>query len=482
MIPFTRLFRPISLLAWLPVIALALASPSVVRAADDEPPELAEKTNDAFSKLQPLLDAKNWDGALNLLNGILPSTDPDSYDRALVLDTIARISIQKDDTEHAVAAWEQALALGDQHHNYFKAKDMLDVVLSLAQSYSQMGQNTKDPVQQREYFTKAGMYIKRWLGSTSNPTLETEYFYAEVLYSQATATPKPDLGLIREAQQQAEKALRLSVHPPEKLYLLLIATYQQLQDFDHAADLFEYLAQENPVKSPSYWPQLWQTYMNLASTADEKNPDKLRIDYIRGINAMERAQTYGQMKSNKDYYNLFTMYYTAGQYGKATDILSAGLHDGTIESTLEHWLYLADCYRLVADNDKAIGALKDAEARFPDSGEIDFQIAQIYWQDEKTAEAYQYFADAVRKGNLHNLFNTYQYMASVAYDLEKFQEAEDAVQKASELPEGRSSTQLGRLKASIDQALQLQKQQEAVKAAAAAAGVGNGNAAPPANP
>jgi len=91
-------------------------------------------------------------------------------------------------------------------------------------------------------------------------------------------------------------------------------------------------------------------------------------------------------------------------------------------------------------------------------------------------------ADAVRKGNLHNLFNTYQYMASVAYDLEKFQEAEDAVQKASELPEGRSSTQLGRLKASIDQALQLQKQQEAVKAAAAAAGVGNGNAAPPANP
>ena len=257
--PF-RLFRPRRLCAWVLAAALAGLAPAVVHAADeDETPELSAKTNDALAKLTPLLDAKNWDGALTLLNNVLPNTDPDSYDRALVLDTVAKLSIQKDDTLHAVQAWEEALALADKHHNYFKPKDRLDMVLSMAQNFSQLAQNTKDKDLQHEYFNKAGAYIKRWLETTPKPTLETEYFYTEVLYSQATVNTKPDLELIRQAQVEAQKALRLDINPPEKLWVLLNATYQQQQDFVHSAQILELLAAEHPEKVPSYWPTLWQT-------------------------------------------------------------------------------------------------------------------------------------------------------------------------------------------------------------------------------
>jgi tetratricopeptide (TPR) repeat protein len=470
----TPSFRPFCLRhlrAWLLVAALAAVAPAVVRAApaDDEPPELAEKTSDSLNKLQPLLDAKNWDGALALLNGVLPSTDPDSYDRALILDTIAKLSIQKDDTASAVAAWEQALALADRHSNYFKPKDRLDMVLSMAQNYSQLGSNTKDPVRAHEYFNKAGNYIKRWLDTTPKPTLETEYFYTEVLYSEATETSKVDMTLIRQAQREAEKALRLDLHPPEKLYVLLNATYQQQLDFIHSSQILELLAAEHPEKVPSYWPTLWQTYMNLASTTDEKDPDKVRIDYIRGINALERAQSYGQMKTNKDNYNLFTMYYTVGQFGKATEILHKGLESGTIDSTLDNWLHLAGSYRFASDNPDSIAVLKEAEARYPDSGELDFQLAQIYWQDEKMADAFQYFSEAVRKGNLSNAYNGYRYMASVAYDLQKFPEALAAADKAAEFPEGKNSAELARLRKAVAQGLKLQQQEQALHATATGA-------------
>jgi hypothetical protein len=477
-------FRPSRLRrlrTWLLVAAFAGLAPAAVHAANndaDTPPELAEKTNDAFGKLSPLLDAKNWDGALALLNTVLPNTDAESYDRALILDTIAKLSIQKDDTKQAVEAWEQALALADRHTNYFKPKEKLDMVLSMAQNYSQLGGNTKDLALAHEYFNKAGKYIKRWLDATPKPTLETEYFYTEVLYSQATETSKVDLRLIRQAQVEAEKALRLDLHPPEKLFILLNATYQQQQDFVHSAQLLELLAQEHPEKVPSYWPTLWQTYMNLASTSDAKDPDKIRIDYIRGINALERAQSYGQMKSNKDNYNLFTMYYQVGQYSQGTDILQRCLEAGTIDSTMANWLTLASSYRLGSLNDKAIAALKEAAIRYADSGEIEFQIAQIYWQDEKMADAYQHFQEAVRKGNLTNPYNTYRYMASVAYDLEKFTEALAAADKAAEMPEGKDSAELGRLQGAIQRAFTLQQQEAALHATAAGAAPAPSPAAP----
>jgi Tfp pilus assembly protein PilF len=478
-----RPFRLRPLRVWLLAAALAGLAPAAVRAADsaDDTPELAEKTNDALAKLTPLLDAKNWDGALALLNAALPNTDPDSYDRALILDTIAKLNIQKDDTLHAVEAWEQALVLADRHANYFKPKDKLDMVLSMAQNYSQLAQNTKDGTLQHEYFNKAGTYIKRWLDNTPHPTLETEYFYTEVLYSQATENAlHPDMRLIRLAQLEAEKALRLDRNPPEKLYVLLNATYQQQQDFVHSAQLLELLAAEHPEKVPSYWPTLWQTYMNLAGSTDEKDPAKVRIDFIRGINAMERAQSYGQMKSNKDNFNLFTMYYTVQQFGKATDILKHDLEAGTIDSTIQNWLLLAVSYRFVNENDQAIAVLKEAETHFPDSGEIDFQIAQIYWQNEKMAEAYQFFGAAVDKGHLNNPYNTYRYMASVAYDLERFPEALAALNKAADMPEGKSSQELGRLKTAIEQALKLQQQEAAMKATAT--GTPAPGAAPAATP
>lgn len=460
-----KLHRPLYL-TLLAAGALLLA-PVALRAAEDQPPpELAPKTSESLQKLQPLLDAKNWQGAIDLLSGVDSAVDPDSYDHALIQDTLGKLFAQKDDLPHAVIAWETALKLADAHSNYFAKKDVLELVLSLAQSYSQMGSASKDQAVQREDSAKATSYVRRWLSQTPKPTADIETFYASVLYGQATVNEKNvDQSLITQSQQAALKATRLTLHPKEALYELLYATYAQQNDLVDTAKYLEILAAEYPKKS--YWSQLLNAYVNLAAE-NEKDPDKSREYYIRAIVTVERAQAFGQMRTPKDYYNLFQMYYTAGQYVQATDLLYEGMKDGRIDSTEKNWLQLAGA--LQQDNQflKAVQVLKEAAQRFPHSGEIDFQIAQtLSMQMDNPKGAYEYIVPAVKKGHLEHPFNTYFYLAYLSYNLEKFPEALQAAEKALSYQTGAENKQLTNLIGLIKQSIQLQSTPAASGAAPA---------------
>jgi len=457
----TRKFPSLLLLACRALLVAGVFScalPAAIGAEDSEPdaPQLADKTIDSFQKLQPLLDAKDWDGAIALLRGVLSGVDPESRDTALILDTVAKLEIQKDDAPKAIEAWETALRLSDAHPNYFKQKDKLELVLSLAQNYSQLGSTTKDTVLARESFSKAADYIHRWLGATTSPTFEAQYFYAQVLYSQATANEKKiDKDLLRQAEQAAQKALHMQTFPKEGLYILVKAIYQQLDDMEASAKYLELLVRQSPDKDSS-WQELWAVYMNLAA-ANDKDEDRSRQYYVRAINAMERAQSYGKMKANKDNYNLVTMYYTLGQFAEVTDLLHAGLTSGHIDSTIKNWQLLSYSYQQMDAPLRAASALKEAEALFPDSGEIDFDIAQIYLQLENSEDAYKYAAAATAKGNVEKPFNLYQMLAYSAYELEKYPEALVAVNKAFEFPQGKNNRQLTALKRIVLRSLKVQQ-------------------------
>jgi hypothetical protein len=451
-----RLGSRAALLAALAVCALFPAA----RAADDEAPQFSDKTSEALTKMQPLLDAKDWDGALAVINGALSAAGPDSYDRAFLVDLIAKLEIQKDDGTKAITYWEEALRLADAHPNYFKPQDRLQLILSLAQTYSSLAANTKDATVARDDFNKAADYIRRWLSLTPKPTFQAEYFYAQVLYSQATANEKKvDQRLLKQSEDATLKALHMDIRPPESLYLLLEAIYSVEGDLSHASQILEVLVQKDPQKN--YWLQLWQSYANLAG-ANEKNEDKALAYTVRAINTEERAQAFGKMRSNRDYFNLVTMYFSVNQFGKATDLLSSGLKSGHIDSTIKNWQVLSYSYQQVDEPKKAIAALEDAEKAFPDSGELDYNIAQVYSQLlDDSAGAYKYAARAVAKGNLDKPYLTYQFLAYAAYEQEKFQEAMDAANKANSYPEGKRSPQLANLITLIQQSLTLQKNAEA---------------------
>ena len=429
-------------------------------AEEQGPPGLNEKVSEALQqKMKPLLDAKNWDGAMAVIDSVLVGLDPNGYDTAFLSDIKAKIFLQKNDYASAIAPMETTLRLADANKNFFDKKTILDVVYFLAQIYYQEGTSSKDPTVQKNYFNKSSAYIKRWLQTTPKKNQEASLFYASILYNQAVVNPdKVDLDLIKRVQTEVNEGLLTSLKPKEGFYVLLLASLQQIGDLAGSAEVLEQMVKVKP-DNRTYWLQLLATYLNLGG-GTEKDEQKSRESFARAINTMERAQALGLMQTPKDNYNLVTMYYNAGQFGRATDLLYSGLKSGAIESDLKNWQLLAYSYQQIGRDAQAIAVLKEAGTAFP-TGQIEFQIGQIYSQmDNRTAEAYAYYSKAVEKGGLEKPHSAYMFLAYTAFELEKFDEALAAINQTIGSPDGQKDAQAPRLKQAIEDAV---KEREATK-------------------
>ena len=429
-------------------------------AEEQGPPGLNEKVSEALQqKMKPLLDAKNWDGAMAVIDSVLVGLDPNGYDTAFLSDIKYKIFLQKNDYASAIAPMETTLRLADANKNFFDKKTILDVVYFLAQIYYQEGTSSKDPTVQKNYFNKSSAYIKRWLQTTPKKNQEASLFYASILYNQAVVNPdKVDLDLIKRVQTEVKEGLLTSLKPKEGFYVLLSASLQQIGDLAGSAEVLEQMVKVKP-DNRTYWLQLLATYLNLGG-GTEKDEQKSRESFARAINTMERAQALGLMQTPKDNYNLVTMYYNAGQFGRATDLLYSGLKSGAIESDLKNWQLLAYSYQQIGRDAQAIAVLKEAGTAFP-TGQIEFQIGQIYSQmDNRTAEAYAYYSKAVEKGGLEKPHSAYMFLAYTAFELEKFDEALAAINQTIGSPDGQKDAQAPRLKQAIEDAV---KEREAKK-------------------
>jgi tetratricopeptide (TPR) repeat protein len=435
-----NLHQPTALLLGITAAVVLFVQPARLRADDDsstsgkDTPTLSDAAGDGLAKLEPLLTAKDWTGAINLVDGLIQAAPADSYDLAILNRTMAQILTQKGAYQDAIAPLERALAISDKHH-FFTTREETDILYFLSQLYYQQADSYKnDREAEVAAYAKAIGYIERWFTVAPKPTEDNSLYYAQLLYADAVAKDPahPDPELIKRAREQVEKTLLMSVHPKDSLYVFLLATLQQELNYARAAEVLELLLSHNP-NSRSYWQDLDMFYMALAQDPKDKDEDKIRMYNIRAINTIERAQTLGFMKTTRDNYTLFTLYYNIGQYGMAADLLYAGLKAGTIDSDLQNWLLLAASYQQINQDFTAIDVLKEAANRFPKNGELEFKIAQIYQQLDNNQEAFNHAKVALEKGGLAKAQQTYMFVAYVAYELAQYDDAKIAIDKAIEL-------------------------------------------------
>jgi len=227
------------------------------------------------------------------------------------------------------------------------------------------------------------------------------------------------------------------------------------------SEILELMLSKN-ASSKTYWGDLVMFYMLLGqSTKDEA---KIRQYNIRAINTIERAQAHGFLKTPKDNFNLFTLYYNSNQFGTAADLLFAGLKSGTIDPSLANWQLLASSYEQINQEFKSIEALKEASDRFPKNGELDFKIAQVYYGLGKNEDAFEYSKIAMEKGGLSKPLQTYEFIAYLAYELHQNDFAKVAIDKAIELKQGNPDHQMTVLRGAIEDAIKEAKEKEEKKA------------------
>jgi tetratricopeptide (TPR) repeat protein len=434
---------------------------------DDQPPDYSDKTHEALKPLQDFITAKNYDGAIALLQGLIPDVAADSPDRLLIENTLGRLFIQgKEDPKGALSHFDRVEAILRLHPNYWDNKAKVELLQLLAGVNYQIGATLKAKdeaakAEQRQYYDRAIGYLRRWLDQTPKLTSDMQLFYAEMLFYKATANPeKPDLAVLREARKATEKGLSLDIHPKDTFYQLLAVECIQENDYPSAAEYLEVLTTMKPTNK-DYWTQLMVTY-NTISDNLSTDAKKQRGAIAREINVIERAQRMGFLKSTKENYVLVSLYSQVGQYGKATELLAHGLRTGGIENKVENWLYLDSFYLQVGENLQAIAALKEAEKIFPGSGDIDRAIADVYYQDYNTQEVYNWCKRAIEKGHLkmQKPYSTYQLFGYAAFELQKYEEALEAVNRALKMP-GAPKKELTNFKDGIENAIKARDAQKA---------------------
>jgi len=448
--------------------ACALAGVSSSYAQDKEPPSLNEDTSAAFQNIKPLLDAKNWDGALAILDGIIAKNKPDSYDTFVAQDTEAKIYFQgKENPLKAVTLWEGMMNVLSQHTDYLVPKDAIQHEQFVAQGCYMvaLGLKANDP-RQREYYDRSIAHMTKWIAQTPKPRQEDRLFYTSLLYYKAVSNPDhADAVYLSKAREQIELAFKSEIKPREPFYQIYVVILQQQGETELATHYLEYLVSVHP-QSRDYWLQLMAAYNNLAGSSD-KNPDKQRAYYARAILTVERAQKLGFLNSPKDNYNLVTLYNQVSQFGVATELMYEGLKNGKIENDLKNWEVLAYFYLQVNRELQAISVLKEAAEipQFSEMGEINKQIAEIYYGLDNTQEVYNNCKIAVTKGNLGaKTYSTYQLLSFSAYSLGKYEDALEACDKAMSFKNA-PVKDLARLKQGIKEAIAAR---EAVKAQAKA--------------
>lgn len=412
-------FLRLRLLAATLLLAVALPAQPVERNYSP-----SDDTAEGLIKYKTAMDAKNYAEAHALLDGLLKKVAADSYDAALIHQYRLQIFLQTGEYAKAIEPMERSLQLSEaKNPTFFDERITRELHYYLVQLHFQEANQTKNTTLAAAHMDKASKSMENWLKMTPVTNADAQLLYAQLLISRALLNAdKPDLSMVKRAMEQVDIGLLLSTRPRDTFYILKLVCLQQLDRNAEAAELLELLLSKKADNS-NYWQQLAAIYLSLSKE-------------LRAVVTIERAQANGFMNQPKDHFNLIGIYFNIGQYEKAAELLETGLKTGRIENDPKNWELLALSYQQLQRPLKGIESLKQGAKAFPESGQLEFLIAQSYTALEKPAEALPHIQAAIAKGNLTRPYQAYLSLAYTAYSLQKYEVALEAARKATEFPEG----------------------------------------------
>jgi hypothetical protein len=440
------------------LLASALLSLPLRAQEPGEPPakEVSEKVSEEFAKLRPLIEAKNFTEALKLIDTVLAEIKTETYDFVLLAQMKSQILLTTGEMNKAAPPLEQSLTVA-RKYDFLPPTAYYEQFYLLSQIFYQQAAESKNTDAQKAAFAKSYDYLKKALPLAPKPTVDLQLFAASLLYNQASLGSTPDLEKFRQAIAEARKGLYLAVKPPEQLYQFLLSSYQQLGELESASEILELMVLSKPETAQT-WQQLVAIYMTLAGSA--KDETVAQTCNLRAIIAIERAQALGLLSSPPENYTLVALYFSIQQYARAAELLEAGLKSGAIENQKRNWELLSNAYQQMKHDVRAIDALKRATLAFPQDGQLDFLLGQLYYAQGRVNDAYTHALAASNKGQLEKPGQTFLYLAYLGYELGKLDEAVRWTDQAAQHADVKSSD-LAPIKRAITDAL---KEREALLA------------------
>jgi tetratricopeptide (TPR) repeat protein len=399
--------RGITLKLCLAVIVGTLAFSTSFAQKRADPDEDTTKTKQAqavskdvyedIQKAQELVDAKDYNGALRLLNNLYNPDKLTEYEQANVLNYIGFVYYNMDDVKNALRTYERMLAI-----------PTLEPQMAKQTTYTMVQLLTMD-----EQYSKALTTLEKWFLLESNPAPEPFILKAQNLYQ---------VQRYKEMVEPIETAMRIANERDkpvkEDWWNLLNFAYFQQENYSKVRDIQKVLLQNWPKSR--YWKSLAGAYTELGE--DEKL-----------IYAYDAAHTQGMLVKDTEFVTMAQLYLQAEVPYKAATLMQEKMDAGIVPKTEKHYRLLSQAWQLSMEDQKAIPALKAAAALASD-GELDQRLANSYLNVGEYGDCVTSANKAISKGGLKNPDNAQISLGMCLYNLRRYADAKTAFRTAGKVP------------------------------------------------
>ena len=358
---------------------------------------VSKEVYERIQKAQEMVDAKDYSGALRLLNGLYNPDKLTEYEQANVLNYIGFVYYNMDDIGNAIRTYERMLAIPTLEPQMAK-----QTTFTMAQLLTM-----------EEQYGKALTTLNKWFTLETNPAPEPFILKAQILYNlnrYKEMIPAIENGM--EVARQRGKEVK------EDWWNLLNFAYFQEEDYRKVRDIQKILLQTWP--KARYWKSLAGAFTELGE--DEKL-----------IYAYDAAHTQGMLNKDTEFVTMAQLYLQAEVPYKAAVLLQEKMDAGVVAKTEKHYRLLSQAWTLAREDQKAIPALKAAAALAGD-GELDQRLANAYLNIGEYSDCVTSANTALRKGGLKNTDNAHISLGMCLYNLRRYADAKTAFRNAGKVP------------------------------------------------
>jgi tetratricopeptide (TPR) repeat protein len=354
----------------------------------------------SIEKAGELVEEKDYNGALRVLNRLNNPDKLTEYEQVNVLNYLGFVYYNMDDIANAMRAYEKQLLIPSLEPQTAKLTTYTLAQLNMME----------------ERYGRALELLNNWFLLETNPAPEPFILKAQILYQ---------LQRYQEMVQPIENAMQVARKREKPIkedwYVLLNFAYFQQEDYAKVRDIQKILLENWPKKR--YWFSLAGAYTELG---EDQNL----------IAAYDAAYTQGMLEKESEYVTMAQLYMQREVPYKAATLLDERMKNGTIKKNEKNYRLLSQAWQMSQEDEKAIPALTEA-ARMSDDGELDIRLGNAYLNLGKYDDCVKAVRTGIRKGDLKNPDNAQISLGMCLYNLRQYGDAKKEFAKSAKVAKSR---------------------------------------------
>lgn len=328
-------------------------------------PSMSEGTFKKLAEAQELVELKDFQGALKVLQGMLNrGSKYNGNEIGQIHNMLGFVYYSKEDYRNALASYTKVVEQGDQIPEGLETTTLY----TLAQLHF-VSENYQDALR----------YMRQWIAKANNPGPEPHIFMGQVYYQMKD---------FRSATEQIETGIRVARERgtaiKENWWTLLNYLYFEQENWNKVIEILEILVRDFPKRD--YW-------IRLAGVHGQEGHEK------KQIYSYEAAHVAGYLNREGDLTNYAGLLMQDEVPYRAAKVLDKGFNDQVIERTAKNLRSLGQAWQLAQEVEKAIPVLEEA-AKLSDDGKIYERLAHLYLESDKYQQCVSSANGALQKGGL----------------------------------------------------------------------------------